>query len=266
MRDLFLLIIILFTVKIGFSQTEKVLFTVNKTDVSLNEFLRVYNKNSALIKTDNKQKIEEYLKLFIDYKIKVAEAYALGLNNNKLYIKDVADYKKQLSKKYLAIRVVNDQLINEAYDRSLNEVKVNHILVKIKENASSKDSLRAYKLIVSYRKRALKYGFENTMNTVNDGTIVFGESLGYISSFKTVYPFENVAFNTSVNEISKPFRTSFGFHILNVLDKRKSQGNVKVSHILISKNNNKLTNSAKSRSNEIWKEVRSRMEKQKKVF
>jgi len=64
-----------------------------------------------------------------------------------------------------------------------------------------------------------------------------------------------MAYNTNIGEISLPFRTKFGFHILNVIDKRKSQGEVTVAHIMIANNNDKITSSPEERINELWTKI-----------
>jgi peptidyl-prolyl cis-trans isomerase SurA len=231
------------------------LFTVNNTKVTTNEFLRIYNKNLELVQNEDQKDIDEYLKLFINYKLKLEEAYELGFDNDKKYANELKSYRNKLSKKYLTDTKINDNLLKEAYERTVYEVNVNHILIKVDEDASPEDSLKAYNKVLEYKKNALKDGFENTMSNANDGKVVFGESLGYFSAFKMVYDFENIAYTTNVGEISDPFRTKFGFHILNVVDKRKSQGEVTVAHIMVANENDKITTSPKKRIYEIWEKV-----------
>jgi peptidyl-prolyl cis-trans isomerase SurA len=251
---LFLITVSLFCNSV-FSQNDEVLFTVNNTKVTTNEFLRIYNKNLELVQNEDQKDIDEYLKLFINYKLKLEEAYDLGFDNDKKYANELKSYRNKLSKKYLTDTKINDNLLKEAYERTVYEVNVNHILIKVDEDASPEDSLKAYNKVLEYKKNALKDGFENTMSNANDGKVVFGESLGYFSAFKMVYDFENIAYTTNVGEISDPFRTKFGFHILNVVDKRKSQGEVTVAHIMVANENDKITTSPKKRIYEIWEKV-----------
>lgn len=255
MKSNFLLLISLLLSNCIFSQSDEVLFTVNKTKVTSNEFLRIYNKNLELVQNEDQKDIDEYLKLFINYKLKLEEAYDLGFDNDKKYANELKSYRNKLSKKYLTDTKINDNLLKEAYERTVYEVNVNHILIKVDEDASPEDSLKAYNKVLEYKKNAIKDGFENTMSNANDGKVVFGESLGYFSAFKMVYDFENIAYTTNVGEISDPFRTKFGFHILNVVDKRKSQGEVTVAHIMIANENDKITTSPKQRIYEIWEKV-----------
>lgn len=240
-----------------FSQNEEILFTVDEQSVSVNEFVRVYNKNIDLVKDKSQKDVDEYLKLYVNYKLKLAEAKTLKLDDNPVYTRELKSYRKQLAQKYLTDTDVNDRLIKEAYQRTVNEVNANHILVKCLSNASPQDSLLAYNKVLAYRKQAMTDGFSSVMQTVHDKENgIFGESLGYFGAFKMVYTFENVAFNTPVGEISMPFRTQFGFHIVHVLDKRKSQGEVEVAHIMVSHNNKKLTGTPKEKIEEINQQLK----------
>ncbi|PHS03865.1 MAG: peptidylprolyl isomerase, partial [Kordia sp.] len=242
------------------SQSEEVLFTVNNTAVTTNEFSRVYNKNIDLVQDEKQKNVDVYLKLYVNYKLKLEEAYALGLDKENKYINELESYRRQLAKKYLTDTKINDKLLEEAYQRTVNEVNVNHILVRVDDNASPADSLKGYNQVLEYRNKALKEGFKKTMLAVDDGKsysgkIVFGESLGYFNAFKMVYSFENTAYTTNIGEISMPFRTKFGFHVLNVIDKRKSQGEVTVAHIMIANSNDKITSSSEERIKELHTKI-----------
>lgn len=238
-----------------FSQDSEVLFSVNNATVTTNEFKRVYNKNIELVQDEKQKDVDEYLKLYVNYKLKLEEAFALGLDKNKKYKNELESYRTQLAKKYLTDTKVNDKLLEEAYSRTINEVNVNHILVRVNENATANDSLKAYNQVLEYRNEALKNGFSTIMQTSHNGKTVYGETLGYFNAFKMVYSFENVAYNTEIGNISMPFRTKFGFHILNVLDKRESRGELTVAHIMVANNNKKITTSVEDRIKELHQKV-----------
>lgn len=235
---------------------DNVLFTVGDDSVSVSEFLRVYNKNLDLVQDESQKDIDEYLTLFINYKLKLKEAKALGFNKKESYLRELSSYKKQLAKSFLTDNKVTDELVEEAYQRISNDVKASHILVRMSGNESPKDTLAAYNSIVNLRNRAIKEGFEKVRKSVHNGNTIFGEDLGYFSGFKMVYKFENVAYNTSVGEISKPFRTQFGYHIINVMEKRKSRGEITVAHIMVvDKEGDTIANGSKTRINDIYKKI-----------
>lgn len=235
---------------------DNVLFTVGDDSVSVSEFLRVYNKNLDLVQDESQKDIDEYLTLFINYKLKLKEAKALGFNKKESYLRELSSYKKQLAKSFLTDNKVTDELVEEAYQRISNDVKASHILVRMSGNESPKDTLAAYNSIVNLRNRAIKEGFEKVRKSVHNGNTIFGEDLGYFSGFKMVYKFENVAYNTSVGETSKPFRTQFGYHIINVMEKRKSRGEITVAHIMVvDKEGDTIANGSKTRINDIYKKI-----------
>ncbi|MDG1729956.1 MAG: peptidylprolyl isomerase [Algibacter sp.] len=257
LRYLFTLFVAAYMLNVNGQTVHKdVLFTVAKEPVYASEFLRVYNKNLDLVQDESQKDVDEYLKLFKNYKLKLKEARSLGLHEKPSYLRELSSYKKQLAKNYITDSKVTDELVNEAYERMSYEVNATHILVKVDENAKPQDTLAAYNNITKLRERALKEGFENLREKVHNGKTVFGEKLGYFGGFRMVYKFESVAFNTNVGDVSEPFRTRFGYHIINVLDKRKSRGERTVSHIMVvEKKEDSLAEKPEVRIQEIYKKL-----------
>jgi peptidyl-prolyl cis-trans isomerase SurA len=248
------LIMLLVTV-FSFAQknTDDVLFTVDGDPVKSSEFVRVYNKNLDLVKDESQKDVDAYLKLFINYQLKIKEARRLGMDTIPKYKREFESYKKQLSKNYLSDSNVTDALIKEAYNRSTQDIKASHILVRLDEN--EKDTLQVYNQLMSLRERVKNEGFGKVKNEVHDGKTIFAEDLGWFSAFKMVYEFENAAYNTKVGDISKPFRTRFGYHIVLVEDKRPSLGEVTVAHIMVSNNQKDSLLNPETRINEIYRKM-----------
>lgn len=235
------------------STNKDVLFTVDTEAVNVSEFLRVYNKNLDLVKDESQKDIDAYLTLFVNYKLKVKEAKRLGLNENPKYIKEFESYKKQLTKNFLTDNTVTDALVEEAYDRLNYDVKASHILIRIDD--TEKDTLKVYNDLMALRERVIKEGYAKVQKEVHDGKTIFAEDLGYFSAFKMVYPFETAAYNTNIGEVSMPFRTRFGYHIVNVFDKRASRGEVTVAHIMISNSQKDQLLKPEVRIQEIYKKI-----------
>ncbi|MCR8666297.1 peptidylprolyl isomerase [Aestuariibaculum sp. M13] len=233
-KYIFVLFFTLFLLQVK-AQTSKedVLFTVDSEPVTASEFMRVYNKNLDLVQDESQKDVDEYLKLFTNYKLKLKEARALKLDEKPSYIRELSNYKKQLANSYITDNKVTEELVEEAYNRVSYDVKASHILIKLPEHASPSDTLVAYNDIIKLRDRALVEGFEKVREEVHNGQTIYGEDLDWFSGFKMVYKFENAAYNTPVGEISMPFRTRFGYHIVSVQDKRKSRGERTVAHIMI---------------------------------
>ena len=133
------------------AQQDEILMTVNNKPVYKSEFEQIYWKNKKeTIAT--KEDLDEYIKLFKNFKLKVTVAEALGLDTLKKFIKELNGYKVQLQKPYLTDTTSNEELIREAYNRTINEINASHILVKL-ESESPKDTLEAYKKINTIRNK-----------------------------------------------------------------------------------------------------------------
>ncbi|WP_100614334.1 peptidylprolyl isomerase [Confluentibacter citreus] len=238
------------------SKSKDVLFTVDGDSIYTSEFIRVYNKNLDLVQDESQKDVDEYLNMFINYKLKLKEAKSLGFDRKPSYIRELGTYKKQLAQNFITDSEVTEALVEEAYDRVLNEVKASHILVRVDQNANAQDTLDAYNTILKFRDRAVKQGFETVRLETHNGQTVFGEDLGYFSGFKMVYPFETAAYNTKMGEISQPFRTQFGYHIVYVKDKRKSRGERTVAHIMVvDKKADSIASSSEMRIQDIYKKL-----------
>ena len=240
----------------GNAQNKKnVLLTINSNPVYSSDFTKVFNKNLDLVVEESQKNVAGYLDLFIDYKLKITEAYAQGLDKNQQYIKEFKKYEDQLAKKYIYDKRIVSKLVEEAYDRGLEEINAEHILVLSNLNDSPNDTLKAYNKIKEAHIKALKG--ENFTSLVIEyseepGAKKSKGKLGYFTAFQMVYPFENTAYNTNVGEISEITRTSFGYHIIKINDRRKKKPKINVSHIMIFSNNDKKAEDPEERINELY--------------
>jgi peptidyl-prolyl cis-trans isomerase SurA len=213
------------------------LVTINKTSVTADEFVYLYKKNHQDLQKDfTTEKINEYLNLFINFKLKVEEARNRKLDTTKVFLNEFNSYKDELRKPYLPDAKIVDSLVRLTYARMQEEINASHILVKLKQDAPPADTMRAYKKIMTIRKRVVEgEDFGKVASEVSDdqSAKTNGGNLGYFTSLQMVYPFETVAYTTKVGNVSYPVRTKFGYHIIKVSDRRPARGEVEVSHILL---------------------------------
>ena len=216
-----------------FNETD-ILFSVNDEPVLAGEFIRVYNKNIDLVEDESQKDVDNYLQLYINYKLKLSEAYFRELHKNDNYIKELKKYTSQLESAFLTDKVTQEKLLLEAYERTKYEVNISHVLIRMEEDDN--DTIDVYNNILSLRKLLLRDNIDSLIKNHHNGKDLIVEDLGYFSAFKMIYKFENVAYNTKIGEVSMPFRTRFGYHILKVNDKRNSLGEINVGHIMAYKN------------------------------
>lgn len=241
------------------AQTSKFPIFIYGSDTVFNdEFSRVFNKNRKENYTPNKGEIEDYLNLYTKFKLKVKDAYDRQMDTMPQFVQELVGYRRTLASPYLRDKEVTDQLVQEAYERSLTEVNASHILINCAVNASSMDTLKAFHKIMELRKRIQNgESFEAVAKQFSEdpSAVTNGGNLGYFSAFQMIYPFENAAYSTKVGEISMPIKTRFGYHILMVHDKRKAQGEMQASHIMFRFGNAGEADSVKPRIDAIYKNL-----------
>lgn len=213
-----------------------VLFKIDGTPVLVSEFKKVYEKNIELVADERQKELKNYLELYINYKLKLKQAYHLKLDTTKTYKREFETYKNQLIAPYLQDTSFLDKQVKEAYFRKKYQIRASHILVKLSTNASPQDTLIAYQKIIKARNEIIGgKSFASVAKVISDDRSATnnGGDLGYFTAFKMVYPFENAVYNTKVGEVTMPFKTRFGYHITKVVDVQESKGEVEVAHILI---------------------------------
>ncbi|RZJ73593.1 peptidylprolyl isomerase [Flavobacterium sp.] len=217
---------------------KEVLFTVDDKPYYTDEFLRVYNKNLDLVKDESQKDLDQYLELFIGYKLKINKAHKLGLEAGQGYQNELRQYRAQLAKGYLTDSKVTKELVEEAYQRSLKEVRASHVLILADENATPADTLKAFNLAMDvYKKATAGEDFAKLAEQYSQDPSAKENKgdLGYFSAFRMVYPFESGAYHTKKGEVSKPVRSRFGYHVIKTFDVRENRGELQVAHIMILK-------------------------------
>lgn len=215
---------------------DETLVTIGKEKIGKGEFEANYRRNNTNIldKKDIKSP-QDYLDLFVKFRMKVQEAEALGYDTVRSFRDELEGYRKELAKPYLTDVSYNEEMVKTAYHRTEFERKASHILIRVAPDASPADTLAAWNKINELRKQiiagadfneiAAKYS-EDPSAVQNKGL------LGYFTAFQMVYPFEDMTYRTPVGQVSEIIRTRFGYHIIKVHDERPAAGEIKVAHIM----------------------------------
>ena len=232
------------------SKTDKeVLMTIGDQSITVKDFTDVYYKNNLKSDVIEKKTVDEYLDLFTTFRMKVMEAERQQLDTSAKFKKELAGYRKQLAKPFMSSDDITDELIEEAYQRKLKDIRASHILIRCDKNALPSDTLKAYNKAMDIRKKALAKGadFGALADQYSDDPSAKGMKatdqnparpgnhgdLGYFTVFDMVYPFETGAYNTKEGEISMPVRSDFGYHLIKVVSITDALGSIQAAHIFL---------------------------------
>lgn len=221
------------------SDEPQYLLTVGNENVFAEEFMHMLSKNRAFDKEEDKlskTEFEENFELFLNYKLKVKEAEALGMDESVEFQREFTAFKEDLKQPYILETSLQEGEIRKAYARMQEVVHAQHILLRFPANASREDSVAVYRMALKIKERAsdgeaftvlaMEYSQDPSVKS-NKG------DLGYFTSLQMVYPFEDAVYQLKPGQISDPVLTDFGYHVIKLLDRKPNPGQVKVSHILI---------------------------------
>ena len=228
MRRILLFATLLACNVMGWAQSDPIIMRINGEPISRSEFEYSYNKNNSEGVIDKKS-IEEYVDLFVNYKLKVAAAYEAGLDTMASFKKEFLSYRNQQIRPTF---ITDDDVEKEAQriyketqeriDGNGGMVKAAHILLAAKQQAPA-EALKNAKLKADSIYNALKSGsdFAELARQYSDDkrSGMRGGELGWIQKGVTVKEFEEALYNMNVGEISQPVESPFGYHIIKVEDK-----------------------------------------------
>ncbi len=257
LKYLFILLILL--CQLYANGQQKVLFEVEGEPVYLDEFLYIYEKTSRDQADFSRESVEEYLDLYIKFKLKVHKAKEMRLDTITSLQNELAGYRKQLANSYLSDREVIESLAREAYERMQQDVDFSHILLKVSPAANEETDEKVYQRAVAILDR-LRGGenFEKVALEVSeDGTVKKNEGrIGYVTAMLPdgFYELETAIYNLPLNTNSRPIRSKLGYHIVRVNNRRDARGEMEVSQILVRSGKDK---NSKQKIDEIYEQLKS---------
>ena len=168
-------------------QQDPVVMRINNKDITRSEFEYIYNKNNSNNEIDRKS-LDEYVDLFVNFKLKVAAAEDAGIDTTQTFINELGGYRKQLAKPYLTDSSVDDANAREAYDRLKENVEAWHILVKVSPNASKEEQEDAYNKAERARQRIVNgEAFDKVAREVSEDPSA-AQNGGYLGYFTSMQP------------------------------------------------------------------------------
>lgn len=204
------------------AQQDPVLMRINGKDILRSEFEYLYNKNNALAGVEQKT-LKEYVNLFVNFKLKVAAAETAGIDTTLAFREELEGYRRQLAKSYLTDDSVAELAARQVYDKMkashrAGQVRVSHIFKYLPQT------------VTGYTLRSTEARMDSLYTVLQKGQVDFNTCIRNFSDDKETFwvswlqmpaEFEDVVFELQPGEISRPFFTPQGIHIVKVLDRKE---------------------------------------------
>ena len=236
MRKIFVLIVGLnFCFAYAQQREDPTVMTVADVEVPLSEFLFLAQKDSEVNLLDKKS-LENYVELFKNFKLKVAEASALRIQESLRFQEELASYRAQLMSSYLSDKDGEEQAMRKVYERTKEVLFLSHILFKMPGKSLPKDTLEVFNKANALYKRIVAGEDFTTLGQAleaDENSEAVYEEIDYMYPLQAYKVFEDVAYSLSEGEISAPVRSPLGYHIIQLRRRTIDPGSLQVAHILI---------------------------------
>lgn len=214
---------------------DSVVMTVAGKEVPLKEFVFMAKKNGEVNLSDRKS-LENYVELYKNFKLKVADAEAAGLDKRKDFTSELEGYRAQLTSSYLSDKDGEEAAVRAEYDRLNDVLELSHILFRLPAQTVSKDTVAVYeKALQAYEriKNGEDFAAVGRELKEKDSLEVNYEYVRCLLPMQTIKVFENAAYSMKPGELSMPVRTTMGFHVVKLHSRQTNPGRCHVAHILI---------------------------------
>lgn len=223
------------------AQQDPILFSVQGVPVHASEFTAIYTKTNQDKADFSRASLEEYLDLYIKFKLKVHKARDLRLDTVPALKTELEGYRRQLAASYLVDKEVTDKLVREAWERMQQDVDISHIFFAVDKNAPAKDTLRAYNRAMAALK-LLQSGksFEQVAADSSDDKTAKETkgNIGFVTAMLPdgFYTMEKGIYSAKPGTVIPGLiRSNSGYHIVRVNATRPARGEIEVSQILVRK-------------------------------
>lgn len=204
------------------AQQDPVLMYINGKEILRSEFEYTYNKYNALDGIKQKSP-DEFVDLFVDFKLKVAAAETAGMDTTRAFRDNQEEYRRHVAQSYLTDKTVEEQTARQVYDKMKanhrsGQILVSHIYKYLPQTITS-HALRLEEALMDSLYAALQKGqadFDSCVQKFSDEKSPF-----WVSWLQMPAEFEDIVFEMQPGEVSRPFFTPQGIHIVKVLKRKE---------------------------------------------
>ncbi len=218
-------------------QNSQVVAKFGNEDIGLKEFEKAYAANEGgteQAQKDSLSKMKNYLNLYVDFRMKLRDAYVRGYDKDSALQAEIKDYKKKIGVTYILDHQLIIPAIKTLYNKRKWEFRLSYLLIRPHPDKAQETKQKAENILDSLKHGAdwdtMVKKYSEDKNTADDGGDIF-----YFTGGELPYQLEDAMYETAPGSIyPKVLDTQFGYMILKVTDKRERRPEIRASHIMIS--------------------------------
>ena len=243
-------------------QNSQVIAKFGDQTIGLKEFEKAYASNVGGIeqaKKDSLSKMKNYLNLYVDFRMKLRDAFVRGYDQDSSLQAEIRNYKKEIGVTYILDKKLIEPAVEKLYNRRKWEYRVSHLMIRPDSTGPQAAKEKAEKILDSLKNGAnwdeMVKKYSDDKFSASDGGDIF-----YVTAGELPYEFEDAFYATEPGNIyPKVIQTQYGFHIIKVTDKRERRPEIRASHILVAFRNS----SGQVDTTGTWEKIDTVMQKLK---
>jgi len=222
-----------------------VVAVIGDRPISLLEFEHEYSKSAGVPESaaaDSLEAYEDFLERYVNFRLKILEAEKAGYPAKPAVLSELHQYRASFARPYLVDREVMAPILSDLYRKKKEIVHASHIMVRPSMgDPTPEDTLEAWHRISALRdslEAGMEFGevafrYSEDPSAKNSGGPGFRGDLGWFTAGRMVQSFEDQAYLTPVGEVSEPFRTLYGYHIVKVHAREPAKPGRDLAHIMV---------------------------------
>ena len=205
--------------------------------IKMGEFEKAYADNAGGYEQaakDSLSKLKNFLNLYVDFRMKLRDAFVRGFDQDSALQQELKDYKQKVGVTYYLENNIVDPALHQLYDRRKWELRISHIMFRPDSSGDANAEKLANEILdslkngASFAEMAKKYSQDKF--SAPDGGDLF-----YITAGELPASFEDACYATEPGHFyPNVVKTRYGFHIIEVTGKRPRVPEIRASHILVS--------------------------------
>lgn len=208
-----------------------------KDNITYDELKEAYYKSLSeeeKSKADSPKEMKEFLDLYVNYKMKLRDAYIRGFESDPEVQKEIDDYTKTVGIPYIQEKFIVEPGSKDLYEKRKIEKRISHILLRT-DTVNVDDVRRKIKSLLERVKNGESFEELAYQYTDDDFSRPDSGDVYWLTAGQTVPEFDEAMYKTKKGEVyPEPIQSKFGFHLLKVTDEQPRVYQVKARHILAS--------------------------------
>ncbi len=208
--------------------------------IKMNEFEKMYAKNSGNYedaKDDSLSQLKNFLDLYVNFRMKLRDAYVRGYDSNPELNGELQDYKEKVGVSYILEKQLLEPGLKNLYNKRKTELRVSHLMIRPDSTGDAAAKQLAEAILDSIKHGAdfsemvKKYSDDNYSKNI-------GGDIYYVTAGLLPPEFEDAAYATPVDSVYPAVvHSRYGYHLIKVTDRRQRIPQIRASHILVNFNN-----------------------------